>query len=45
MRGALLSVVLDIGVPALVGKDARDAAEMLVAVAKRVQRGPPNDSR
>ncbi len=43
MRGALLSVVLDIGVPALVGKDARDAAEMLVAVAKRVQRGPPND--
>ena len=42
MRGALLSVILDIGVPALICKDAKDAAETLVAVAKRVQRGPPN---
>jgi hypothetical protein len=29
-------------VPALVGRDTRDAAETLVAVAKRVQRGPPD---
>lgn len=42
MRGALLSVILDVGVPALVGRDTRDAAETLVAVAKRVQRGTPN---
>ena len=42
MRGALLSVVLDIGVPALIGKDTADAAEMLVAIAKREQRGAPN---
>ncbi len=42
MRGALLSVVLDIGVPALIGRDTADAAETLVAIAKREQRGAPN---